>query len=83
MSKAEKLLARFKAKPPPPNFSWEDLVTLMKHLGYQVEHGSGSRRSFYNPATNHIVTGIHQPHGRAENAVKGYQIKQLREALGL
>jgi hypothetical protein len=83
MSKAEKLLTKFKAKPPPQNFSWDDLVTLMKHLGYQLEHGSGSRRSFHHLVTNHIITGIHEPHGRAENAVKGYQIKQIREALGL
>ena len=83
MSKAEKLLARFTAKPPPRDFAWDDLVTMMRHLGYQLEHDSGSRRSFYNPVTSHIITGIHQPHGHAENALKGYQIKQIKEALGL
>ena len=61
MSKHEKHLARLLASPTPSDFKWEDLVTLLKHLGYRQLKNSGSRRKFFNEKLN-LVISCHEPH---------------------
>ena len=62
MGTKEKLLERFKKLPK--DFTYEEVVSLLNHLGYKVDNRgktSGSRVRF-----KHVLTGlyidIHRPH---------------------
>ena len=75
MSGIEKLIERFKACPS--DFKWDELVRLLKHLGYEENRGAGSRRKFRGenlPAIN-----LHEPHPKT--VVKQYALRQVRETL--
>jgi len=76
MSRKEELLDRFKSKPR--DFRWDEFVSLMGHLGYQEQTGSGSRRKFINRSTGHVIS-MHKPH--PSEILKSYQIKQVISAL--
>jgi len=79
MSKKDKLLKRFLSLPA--DFSYAELVRLMKWLGYdeaQAGKTSGSAVAFINKKTRHIVK-IHKPHSRPE--LKGYQMRDIIEEL--
>jgi hypothetical protein len=69
VSKHSKALARLKARPK--DFTWDELVSILKHFDYQEISGKGSRRKFVSKATNHQFS-LHKPH--PENTVKGYVI---------
>ena len=79
MSKKEKLIKRLLSKPK--DFTYNELRRLLAFLGYFENNGgktSGSRVSFYNSKTNHIIR-LHKPH--PGNELKQYQIEQLIEEL--
>ncbi|MCE5255779.1 MAG: type II toxin-antitoxin system HicA family toxin [Spirochaetaceae bacterium] len=79
MSKDEKLLKRFLARPK--NFTYDELRKLLKSFGYvedQQGKTSGSRVAFYNENTQHIIR-LHKPH--PGNELKMYQIDLIREEL--
>ena len=79
MSKDEKLVKRFLARPR--DFTYDELRTLLKNFGYEEDQGgstSGSRVAFYNKTTKHIIR-LHKPH--PGNELKMYQIDLIREAL--
>lgn len=81
MSKIEKLIHRFCLKPV--DFTWTELIQLLNHYNFtEVSKGrtSGSRRAFINEKTNQIIR-IHQPH--PANILKQYQIREIREVLGI
>lgn len=61
MSKHEKSLAKLRASPPSSDFKWDDLVSLLKHLGYKKLNNSGSRRKFYNQERDLLIV-CHEPH---------------------
>ena len=74
MSKREKLLARLRSRPK--DFTWEDLVSVLKHHDCAVEKGAGSRRRFvHTPSGKHI--SLHEPH--PANIVKMYVLDQTIE----
>jgi predicted RNA binding protein YcfA (HicA-like mRNA interferase family) len=78
MSKREKLLKRLLSKPR--DFTFNELVTLLSGLGYQLDNKgktSGSAVSFVNNQ-KHTMT-IHKPH--PGNILKPYQVKQIVEEL--
>ena len=79
MSKKEKLLKRFMSIPS--DFSWVELVSLLKLFGY-VEASTGktggSRRKFINPQTKEMIN-LHKPHPK--EILKQYQMKQIKEHL--
>lgn len=81
MSKIEKLIERFKTVPK--NFTWEELVKVLKHYGYQElsKKGKtgGSRRKFVNK--NNDIINLHKPH--PQNIVKQYAIRQVLEKIGI
>ncbi|MFM7227345.1 MAG: type II toxin-antitoxin system HicA family toxin [Betaproteobacteria bacterium] len=58
--KHQKALARLGAKPPPSNFKWLELVSVLRHLGFDLLTGSGSRRKFFHREKNILIIG-HQP----------------------
>jgi hypothetical protein len=69
MTKAEKLLSRFLSRPK--DFTYNDLLRLLRGLGYKEEHGSGSRVVFCNERNMHHIK-LHKPH--PGNVLKRYQI---------
>jgi hypothetical protein len=72
MSSKEKLLDRLLSRRK--DFSWSDLQTLMRHLGYEEKTGSGSRRKFIHTETKRIVS-LHKRH--PDNTLLDYQIKEV------
>jgi hypothetical protein len=76
VSKRDKSLERLLAHPK--DFTWEELVTVLKHFGYQELNGTGSRRKFLNKATDQKLS-LHKPHPR--NIVKRYIIDIVITAL--
>lgn len=48
----------------PADFKWSELVTVLEHLGYTLEKGSGSRRKFWRD--DHLAPiSMHEPHNNA------------------
>jgi predicted RNA binding protein YcfA (HicA-like mRNA interferase family) len=78
MSKTEKL--KTKLLRGPNNFTWNELTSLLKSLGYsEVKTGKtgGSRRRFIHSTAATIT--LHKPH--PQNTLKKYAIDQLIEQL--
>lgn len=61
MSKHEKILKRLSATPIPSNIKWDELVGVLKYLGYELLNNSGSRRKFFHKEKNHLII-CHEPH---------------------
>jgi len=63
MAKHDKALERICASPTPSDIRWEELVSVLRHFGYDLlkSKRGGSRRKFHNPKTGHIIS-IHEPH---------------------
>jgi hypothetical protein len=81
MSKKQKLIERLCSNPR--DFTWSELESLLNYLGFdEIKKGktSGSRRAFYKVDTQQIIR-LHKPH--PGNILKEYQIKEIKEALGL
>lgn len=78
MSKAGKLLKKLKKDPPPKDFTWGDLCTLLLSLGFEEKQGSGSRVKFIHPELCYPIS-LHRPH--PENELKKYVIEQVKDAL--
>jgi len=79
MSKDEKLVKRFLARPK--DFTYVEIRRLLKIFGYEEDQQgktSGSRVAFYNEKTKHIIR-LHKPH--PGNELKMYQIDLIREEL--
>ncbi|MDP2791931.1 MAG: type II toxin-antitoxin system HicA family toxin [Rectinemataceae bacterium] len=79
MSKDEKLVKRFLARPR--DFTYDELRTLLKNFGYEEDQRgktSGSRVAFYNKSTKRIIR-LHKPH--PGNELKMYQLDLIREEL--
>jgi len=79
-SKKDKLIARFLAQPS--DFHYKEMVRLLGYFGFeQVKKGrtSGSRVKFMN--TDGVSVMMHRPH--PSGVVKHYQLKQIKDLLGL
>lgn len=79
MSRKEKLLKRFLSEPK--NFTFEELETLLKGLGFEKSNKgktSGSRVQFYHREKKCPIL-VHKPHPNPE--MKSYAIKQIIETL--
>ena len=77
MSRLQKLRDDFSRKPPPKDFSWDDLVRLLKGYGYTEHEGSGSRKRFVS-RTQHKIS-LHKRH--PDSTLLEYQIELVKEAL--
>ena len=78
MSQKEKLLLRLQQRPK--DFTWNELTTLLKALGYKPKKGgktSGSRHRFIHPTAAPI--SLHKPH--PQNTLKRYTIDDLLDNL--
>ena len=78
MSKRDKLLQRFLTLPN--DFTWQELVTMLKGFGYEQVSGGksgGSRVKFLHQSLPPI--SLHKPHPTP--ILKRYQLEQLQEIL--
>lgn len=76
MSKSDKLLARLLATPPPTDFTWDELVTLLRGKGFELLNagGGGSARKFFHRAKGTLIM-LHEPH--PQRTLKTYVIKEV------
>jgi predicted RNA binding protein YcfA (HicA-like mRNA interferase family) len=72
MSKQEKALKRLAAVPK--DFTWSELVSLMKSLSYELQKAGGSGRKFVHTATKSTLF-IHEPH--PSKILKPYQVRDV------
>lgn len=80
MSKKEKLIARFLSMPS--DFHYDEMVKLVGYFGFiEVKKGktSGSRVKFMSEEG--VPMMMHKPH--PTGIMKRYQLKQVKEVLGL
>ena len=80
MNRKQKLIARFLSMPS--DFQYEEMVILLRYFDFEeVKKGktSGSRVKFMNPEGIPIM--LHKPH--PSRIIKHYQLKQIKEVLGL
>ncbi len=76
MSRNEKLLAKLLNETA--SFTWQELVTLLRWLGYRQLEGSGSRVKFDNGDPQALIN-LHKPH--PGNELKAYVRRQIIEHL--
>jgi predicted RNA binding protein YcfA (HicA-like mRNA interferase family) len=76
MTKLEKLLNKFISRPR--NFTYNELIRLLRGLGYEELQGSGSRIIFRNKEIKHSIK-LHKPH--PGNVLKRYQIDLIIQEL--
>lgn len=76
MSKNEKLLAKLLNEQT--TFTWAELVTLLRRLGYTQIEGAGSRVKFDIDDPSAMIT-LHKPH--PGNELKHYIRRQIIEQL--
>lgn len=79
MSKKHKLLEKLLRRPAPKDFTWDDLVTLMRHHGFEVypPAGGGSHYTFQHESGYCFMASKTHPSG----LLKAYQVKDAKEAL--
>jgi len=76
MSKQGKLLTKLLNKESA--FTWQELTTLLKSLGYRQIEGQGSRVKFDNGDPQALIN-LHRPH--PGNELKAYARRQIIENL--
>ena len=72
MSKHEKLMRRITSSPK--DFTWSELVSLMKSLSYDLQTAGGSGRKFVFGETKSTLF-IHEPH--PAKVLKPYQVRDV------
>ena len=80
MTKKQKLIRRFLSMPS--DFHYNEMVQLLKYYKFHPRKKgktSGSRIKFENPEG--ILVIMHKPH--PGGIMKRYQLKQVKEILGL
>ena len=75
MGRREKLIARFLNHPR--DFTWDELVRLLRGAGFEEAKAAGSRRRFSHPEGPMI--SLHRPH--PDNTVKPYVLNEVRRCL--
>jgi len=78
MTRHEKLLSKFLSKPI--NFTYNELIRLLRAFGYKELQGSRSRVVFRNETIKHNIK-IHKPH--PGTVLKRYQIDLIIQELKL
>lgn len=61
MSRLAKALEKLRAKPTPPDITWDELKSILERLGYKLLNGSGSRRKFHHKDKDLLII-CHEPH---------------------
>lgn len=61
MSRHEKSINRLCTNPPPADFRWSELVSVLERLGYELVPNGGSRMKFIHRGKNALII-CHKPH---------------------
>jgi hypothetical protein len=77
VSKRAKLLQKLQAIPKPTDFTWEELITLMRWAKFREECSGGSHYIFEHETGFRFSMSKSHPSG----ILKGYQVKAAIEAL--
>lgn len=77
MSKKLKLLQKLTKRPPPKDFRWDDLVTLMRQYDFKEDCEGGSHYMFEHDSGYCFSVSKTHPSG----ILKEYQIKNIKKAL--
>ncbi|GAA5040175.1 hypothetical protein GCM10011506_40360 [Marivirga lumbricoides] len=80
MSKKQKLIDRFLSMPA--DFHYDEMAKLLGYFGFEevkIGKTSGSRVKFEN--SEGVPVMLHKPH--PSGIMKKYQMKQVKEILGL
>jgi hypothetical protein len=70
LSKLQKAVARLLSKPV--DYTWEELLSLMTALGFELRTTGGSGRKFFDSTTKALLL-LHEPH--PSSILKAYQIR--------
>lgn len=82
MAQIEKLREKFKRVPPPNDMAWQELCKVMSSYGFEWEcPGGGSHGIFINRTLQITIKPATKPHGRTENTIPAYQIRQYKQRL--
>lgn len=76
MSQKDKLIRRF--TNIPNDFTYPEMVTLMRIFGYEEKSNDGSRRAFVHSQTGHMIY-IHEPH--PGNIMRQYALRYAKKEL--
>jgi len=74
MSKIDKIIKKILNKPK--DFTWDEMIFLLAHLGFRRLTGDGSRRKFIK---GKVLIVLHEPH--PQNTVLPCYIKQVVNTL--
>lgn len=77
MSKKQKLIGVLFRNPPPRDFRWDDLVTLMRQAGFSETCDGGSHYTFEHVGGFRFTMSKTHPDG----VLKAYQVRDAKEAL--
>lgn len=77
MSKKQKLLDRLCVTPTPKDFSWQEMLTLMKGFGFKETCNGGSHYTLEHK--NGFRFSISKTH--PSGILKSYQIHDVKDAL--
>lgn len=77
MSRKEKLLLKLLSGKADANFDLDELVNLLKGLGFEERRTAGSHRIFLRTGIRGIINLQKTKDGKA----KAYQVRQVREFL--
>lgn len=77
MSKKQKRIAKLCSIPAPKDFTWADLVTLMRAVGFKEYCEDGSHYKFEH--TSGFTFGMSKTH--PSGILKRYQVEDAKEAL--
>ena len=77
MSKKVKRLERLCAVPPPKDFSWEELITVMRAADFSESCDGGSHYTFQHVSGFCFSVSKTHPSG----ILKRYQVSDAKEAL--
>ena len=61
MSKHQKALEKICTSPPRADIKWQELQSVLEHLGYKILKSNGSRRKFFHVEKDALFN-CHQPH---------------------
>lgn len=80
MSKKQKLRDRLFRSPPPRDFSWSQLVSLLHGYGINEKSGDGSRRRFYDPSKPEVPF-LHMHKRHPDDTLLAYQVENVKAFL--
>lgn len=81
MTQVEKILQKFTRLPPPKDLTWSELVQVMASFGFEWECSGGSHGAFVNEEINAEIKPAVKPHGKGENVIPAYQIRNYKKIL--